>query len=362
MKVIVLCSNLEPGGAQRAAFKLTNAFVEKGLNSACWFIHKKGDSFSKLPFKLFLNKKISSPFDLVRVCSALFNELRTEKPDVVISFLPYANLIGQLIALLAGVKKRISSHRSISKRELSPVQRIFDYLWAHLGIYTDITAVSDSTKSSFSYYSRSVFKKIQVVNNGVDFVPTTLRKEECQERMGIHSTAFLMGTIGRLVESKNHLLLVDILPKLTNVLLIIVGKGELKDQLQTRANELGVKDRLIIIDQLDPELIPQFLKALDVFVMPTFFEGMSNALVEALSAGLPIVSSDVQAQRDVLIRDEDNLEAGVLLSNSKPKDWVEAIEKIRDNKQFRELLCRNALNRSKDFTMDGMTQKFVAIF
>ncbi len=332
----------------------------KGLVCQCWFMHKKSTDFTESPPIMMHNSKIASPLDVVRICTRLYRKFRVEKPDAVISFLPYANILGLFVAMACGIKIRVSSHRNLSDKELSLPLKTLDYLWAILGIYTAITAVSKSTKNSFNYYGKRIFDKIRVINNGISFYPSALSKSECRKILQIPDAAFIIGNIGRIVQQKNHKLLIDILPKLGDTLLVIVGKGELRGQLENTAKELGVLNQVFIIEELSTESIPHFLKAIDVFVMPSHFEGMSNALAEALYAGLPIVSSDVESQRDVLIREIDGLRSGVLVSNKEPKKWIDEILAIRDNDTLRKELSERALNRSKDFTVGHMADGFIA--
>ncbi|TFF38793.1 glycosyltransferase family 4 protein [Mucilaginibacter psychrotolerans] len=360
MKVVILCANYEPGGAQRAVLRLHNQLNNNNIKCICIFMHRKSMDFSDSP-TLLLEKKISSAGDVWTVCKNWSRVLKAEKPDAVISFLPYANILGQLISYFSGVKVRISSHRNLSEKELSKPIKTLDYLWAKLGIYTGITAVSKSTKNSFSYYGKAIFSKLKVINNGISFAPSALSKDECRKNLGIDQTAFIIGNVGRLVEQKNQILLINILPKLKDILLVIVGKGPLRAELDNRAAELGVKNQLLFIDELTTHQIPLFLKAIDIFVMPSNFEGMSNALAEALYAGLPIVSSDVESQSDVLLRDTDGLESGIMVSNDDPEGWIIQINAIKNDEALRTSLSERAILRSKDFTVQHMANGFITM-
>lgn len=359
MKVLILCANYEPGGAQRAAIRLYKELDSRGLTCMCSFLHRKSVDFTVPTPNVILNKKISSPFDVLTICIRLYKQLKREKPDAVISFLPYANIIGQFIALISGIKIRVSSHRNLSEKELGSVLKTIDLLWARLGVYTAITAVSKSTKKSFRYYGLNVYQKIHVINNGISFSPSGMSKTACRQKLGIPESAFIIGNVGRMVEQKNHQLLINIMPMLGDTVLVIVGKGELRPQLEERAATLGVLNRVVIIEELSTDAIPHFLKAIDVFVMPSHFEGMSNALAEALYAGLPIVSSDVESQSDVLIRDSDGLESGILVSNNDPEGWAKQILAIRNNEALRSGLSEKALIRSRDFTIEYMADGFI---
>ncbi len=361
MKVIILCSNYEPGGAQRVSLRLETALKQRGIDASCWFFHRKSDNFSKELPNLLIDRKISKVKDVGRVMLQFLKVLNHEKPDALISFLPYANTLGLFIAFLRGVKIRIASHRSESQQELSLNMRVVDFMCAFFGIYTSITAVSESTKSSFSFYPDQCFNKIKVINNGLDYTDADLSKEKCRQYFNLNGNEFIIGTIGRLVSSKNHRLLIEILPFVDKVQLVIVGKGSLKQELIEIAQKLDVSEKLTIIDEVSTIDIPRFLNAIDIFVMPTLYEGLSNALLEALHAGLPIVSSDVAAQREVLIRSSDGLKAGVLVDVSNPKEWINEVNRLKEDEAYREYFHKNALIRSLDFTLDRMADGYISL-
>jgi glycosyltransferase involved in cell wall biosynthesis len=362
MKVIILCSNYEPGGAQRVSFRLAAALNERGIETSCWFLHRRSSNFSKeLPLILY-DKKISNFKNIIQVILQLIQIIKNERPDVIISFLKYANTLGLIIAFFMGVKVRVASHRAESKLELSPIMRIIDFSCAFLGIYTSITAVSNSTKLSFSYYTNNCYNKIKVIHNGLDFSYSIHSKESCRDYFKLNKNDFIVGTVGRLVSSKNHKFLLNILPFIGNVQLVIVGEGDLKLELIDEAKKLGVLERLTIIDQVKTMDIPMFLNAIDLYVMPTLCEGLSNALLEALYAGLPILSSDIPSQREVLHRSSDGLKAGVLVDLCKSTDWINEIKRLKDDEDYRKNLQENALIRAQDFTVDRMANGYISLF
>lgn len=362
MKVMILCSNYEPGGAQRVSIRLETALRERGIDTSCWFLHRKSENFSKeLPYILY-NKKISNVKNIALVILQLIQVIKRVKPDVIISFLPYANTLGLVIACFLGVKVRIASHRNECKQELSFFMRSLDFLCAYFGVYTSITAVSESTKLSFMHYTKKCFDKIRVVNNGLDFLDSINSKEGCRNFFKFKNSEFIIGTIGRLVPQKNQLLLIELLPFIKDVHLVIVGKGEMKKELIDKAKELKVINRLTLIDEVKTVDMHTFLKAIDVFVMPSLYEGLSNAMLEALHAGLPIVSSDVPSQREVLQRTSDGLIAGVLVSLDKSNEWAKEILRLKMDKNYSEKLHQNALIRARDFTVDKMANGYIALF
>lgn len=136
-----------------------------------------------------------------------------------------------------------------------------------------------------------------VVRNGIDFKRfrnVTESKEEIRTSLGIGNNTFVIGHIGRMTAVKNHMYLVDIFKCVhednPNSLLLMIGKGPLKDQIEEKLREYGLdKDYIILSERKD---IPRLLKAMDVYVFPSLYEGLPVSLVEAQVAGVKCVVSD----------------------------------------------------------------------
>ena len=132
---------------------------------------------------------------------------------------------------------------------------------------------------------------------------------------------FVIGSVGALIPRKNHAFLVGLLPEIAEqipeAVLMIVGEGPERAALETRADELGVSDRLVLVgSQRD---VPAYLSAFDAFAFPSVHEGLGLALVEAQANGLPVVASKA-CTRDVAITDSINY-----LDLSDGGSWLHAI-------------------------------------
>lgn len=362
MKILILCSNYEPGGAQRAAIRLNRSLRSGGFTSELYFFHPKSELVVEDAPLFIREQAIRTIPDFISFIKALNHQIKTTKPDVVLSLLPFANIIGQLVAWYHRVPQRVSSHRNVSQKELSGLMKKLDQFFAQSGVYTQITAVSESTKQSFSYYNPKAYRKISVVNNGLDFVPSNKTKAECRLKFGLPTSTFIVGNIGRMVEQKNQQILIRAFAGLQDALLVIVGKGEQKEALRRLAEELNLGERLVFIEEIKSVDMPDFYNAIDVFAMPSLFEGLSNALIEALSASLPIISSDVDSQKDVLYRQSDGLMAGLTLPVDDTEAWSRAIQSLQHDEALRTQLAQKALIRSSDFSIHQMTQGFIEVF
>lgn len=136
-----------------------------------------------------------------------------------------------------------------------------------------------------------------VIENGIDFKrfkDVQTDKKEIRKMFGIPLDAFVVGHVGRFVDQKNHSFLIKIFDELCrrreDAFLLLVGAGELLNQTVQDIENLGLQNRYLILSHRSD--IPELMKAMDVFVFPSKFEGLGIVLVEAQVSGLKCVVSD----------------------------------------------------------------------
>lgn len=163
---------------------------------------------------------------------------------------------------------------------------------------------------------------------------------------------FVIGSVGALIPRKNHAFLVRILPdvirRIPNAELVVVGEGEERANLEMLANDLGIESRAHLVGS--QEDVPAFLSAFDVFAFPSVHEGLGLALVEAQANGLPVAASSA-CTRDVAITDSISY-----LDLSDEGSWLRAIveadrERVHLNKE-----------RSSQFDLDAQADLLVRLF
>ena len=158
-----------------------------------------------------------------------------------------------------------------------------------------------------SDYEKAIFAGVanptqtSIVYNGIDpdFVLNPVCRENARKIFDLSSTEFIFGNIGRLHEQKGHKYLLEAFARVTNpARLLIVGDGELRDKLSILANELEISDRVSFLGVRSD--ISEFLSAIDVFVMPSLWEGQPIALLEALALNKPCIASDVDGIPEII--------------------------------------------------------------
>ncbi len=164
-----------------------------------------------------------------------------------------------------------------------------------------IIAVSDFTRRELMQYYKVKETRIRVIHNGVDvekFKPTT-DKLRAKEELGLTPEDKAILSVGRLYARKGLFTLIEsmafVARKFKNFKLIIAGKGlsnEMK-KLMSYATKLGVKDKIVFTGYFPDKKLPRLYQAADIFAFSTFYENLPFAVLEALSTGLPVVTTRV---------------------------------------------------------------------
>lgn len=352
---VFVVTKLDPGGAQLLQLQLARDMRRRGHSVSTWFLYLEQRAYDDEPdIRLLLDRPARGPLDYAAILWRLIVLLRRQRPDAVCCALPLANLLGTLAAWLAGVPVRVATHH-YPMETISGAKRLADRLWGRLGIATRVVAVSQAVARSFARQGRRYRRRLAVIPNGVALAPRRLDRAEARRRHGLPVDDFVLGTVGRLAEQKNQWVLLDAMASVPDLHVAMVGTGPLEAELRARAAPLG--DRIHWLGALASEDIPDFLGALDLFVMPSLFEGMPLAVIEALHARLPVVASDIPTISEVVAPD-DGPPAAVLLPHDDPGAWAEAIRALAADPDRRAALAEAADRVAGQFTFEAMADAY----
>ena len=171
--------------------------------------------------------------------------------------------------------------------------------------------------------------RVKLIHNGIDtrrFRYSEESRKEIRDQYGIGEKEYVIGNVGRLCYQKNQAFLFDVLKRLReqgiSAYLMLVGEGEDEGELRRRAKQKGVSDYVFFCGV--QKAIEKYYSAFDVFAMPSWYEGLPLAGVEAQAAGLNCLFSD-RIDRQVLLTDRASF---VEIGTSKEKCWVNSILKL----------------------------------
>jgi sugar transferase (PEP-CTERM/EpsH1 system associated) len=204
--------------------------------------------------------------------------------------------------------------------------------------------------------------KVSTIPNGVDLSRfAQVGRPEAREAMGLASEAPVICTVGRLDPVKDQAGLIrafaGLLPAHPEAVLLIAGDGPCREDLTRVIAELGVADRVRLLGEC--RNVPEVLAAADVFVLPSIAEGMSNTLLEAMAAGLPVVATRVGGNPEMV---EDGV-TGRLVPIRDPGTLREALTAYVDDPHLRAVHGKASRQRAVEcFSLERMCRDYVDLY
>ena len=240
-----------------------------------------------------------------RAVQALAELLRRERIDLLHAHLYHANLIGRLAAWRAGIPCVVSIHNTYTRPKWH--RRLANWWLArrHTGA---IIAGSEEIRRDILRYDHVRPELVEVIPNAVDLSrsASALTRQAARKRLGLAAEDYVLGTVGRLEEQKGHRFLLDALDRLRaqglDAVLLLVGGGREEAALREQAARLALGERVCFLGMRDD--LGDLFRAMDLFVMPSLWEGLSLAMLSAMAAGLPVVATHVGGVPEVLGDDE----------------------------------------------------------
>lgn len=191
-------------------------------------------------------------------------------------------------------------------------------------------------------------EKCIVVPNSIDnTLFRKLDKDTCRKKLGLSLDKMIIAFVGWFVDRKGSLRVSQALDEIPekDVYSLFIGSGP----------EEPTNENILFKGKVNHDDVPLYLNAADAFVLPTLQEGCCNAVVEAMACGLPIISSDLPFNWDVLNRDNS-----IMVDPLNVEEIKQAIIKLRDNIKLRESMSVAALNMAKELTIQERAAKILS--
>lgn len=232
----------------------------------------------------------------VRIPLRLYNLFRRHQPDAIVTYLIVADIFGRFAGRGAGIKAVIESHRS----------NLFGPPWRHqLDRFTrwlvdHYVAQTDAAKELLQKTLRIAPHQITVIGNAVEYTAASQDRTITRRQQGIGQHDFVITAVANLKPEKHLDTIIRAVAQLhsrfPNLHVWFVGDGPERSTLKRLAHLLP--DHIHFFGLRND--VPDLLAASDMFVLPTVIEGMSNALLEAMAAGLPCITTDIPANHGII--------------------------------------------------------------
>lgn len=358
-KILHLITGLEVGGAEMMLLKTLPLLQSEFDNHVCC-IRGHGPIGARLeaagvPVSYL---ELRSPFDF-GVILRFRKIVREFQPEILVTYLIHADLFGRIFGRLFGIRKIICSQRG--KLLQWEFLRILDRWTASL--VTKYIVQTEVAKKELSKVLRVSTKKFQVIPNAIDLTEFDFYLDEKQKKttLDIPDNHTVITCVSNLRRGKGHEYLLQAFERIfqthRDLTLLIVGNGERMNELIDLVSSYASKENIKFLGNRTD--VKDILRISDIFVLPTLGEGMSNAIMEAMASGIPIVTTDIPENRELI---ENNV-SGVLVFPKDSENLAITLKTMANDPLLRKRLgvaARRVLEEK--FSLPIITEKLSGLF
>jgi glycosyltransferase involved in cell wall biosynthesis len=358
------------GGAQKVLLDQAYWFHERGHNVTVAFLYDKERfhrrwqdtfAFPIVDLKGFQKNRsaLLNGWSILKALWLLWRLLRRKKFDVIETFTHDSNMFALPLAWLARVPVRIASHHGMIEGFSGWREKIHAWMINH-DLAQRIVCVSEMTRQ-IAIKEGVQAERVLVIQNGIRPVPIEgVDRPRVRKEAGIQEQDVFLLSVGRLVYSKAHEYLIAAMPEVLrqfpNVKVGICGDGVLRADLEAQIQSLGLSSSVKLLGMSDR--VASYLASADVFVMPSRSEGLPIALLEAMSAGLPIIVTKVEGVNEVIVDGEQ----GLLVPIGDVDALARAILQLLHDPAMRARMGHSSKQRMAEFySIDHMGERYLAL-
>ena len=196
--------------------------------------------------------------------------------------------------------------------------------------------------------------KIEVIPNGVNLEEFRPAKQKPE------MTPLRLITVGRLSETKRVDKLIRAIETFKkqdiHLILTIVGTGALIKQLEQMVSDRNLNDQIEMTGRVSPEQMPELYENAHIYVSATMQEGMSNAMLEAMASGLPIVTTRCEGVEELI---DGN---GIVLDDAEPESFAAAIKSLSSNPDKYQMMSEKAISKASKFTWANTAIQYIELY
>lgn len=374
-KVLHVIETLEAGGAQRIIFQLCTSGDHSKIKGSVCGIHEGGpyealfrDAHIDIHVLQFPRRSILQlPFfflDVIKIFYRLSWILKNQGIDLIHAHLPDSSMLSIVTGYLCRTPVVITIHnnKTLPERQAPYRDRIRTAIEKFLFRRANaLIAVGNDVKDTQQVVLGSDIPIVAVFNGvDVDRFTKSINVEDVSAQLGFPLSCTLLLTVGRLETQKGHSILLKAAAELSRrsipVELLWVGTGSLQNSLKIEAASLGVSENIHFLGHRDD--VEKILAASDIFVLPSLYEGIPVALLEAMAAGKPIVATDIKGNRELI---ENGID-GFLVPEQNHLDLAEAIALMIADSERACIMGQAAREKSKLFSLSQMIKKTEEVY
>jgi len=369
-EILFVIGSLGIGGAERHLATVLPELVKAKWSISVYSLQGYGPLYDQLkaggvdvilpPVRRTVRRTaLTAPLRLFVAGGHLFAIMVRRRPAIVHFFLPEAYLLGGPLALLAGVPVRVMSRRSLNVYQ------------AERMLYRGVEKILHRWMTAVLGNSRSVVRQLRdegvpesrlgLIYNGIETADGTVRSSRARVRaaLNIPDAALVIVVVGNLIRYKGHVDLLDALKRAKSRLpadwkLLLVGRDDgMGAELRSMTEQMGLADNVLFLGLRNDT--PSLLEASDIGILCSHQEGFSNAVLEGMAAGLPMIVTDVGGNPEAVV---DGV-TGLVVPPRDPMHLAETIMRLADNSAMRRQLGEAGRERVVEhFSLKQCVQKY----
>lgn len=356
MKILYVITQAEIGGAQKYVLDLARAFngtVVSGTDSQ--ELANRAQEIGVKYLGLPELKRNISPFLNIAAILALRKIYREIKPDIVHLNSSMAGFLGSLAAVGLKTKVIYTAHGFVFNESLPRFKKM-TYIWLEkfASKFRDkIITVSDYDYNSALRYKIAPKAKLITIHNGLE-QKDFLTKEDALHALRLPSDKFIIGTIANAYPTKGIETLLKAINLLDNqtkqdLIYVLIGDGPEMPKYKAYITKHNLTNNIRLLGNMPNA--SKYLKAFNIFVLPSIKEGFPYAILEAMQAGVPIIASKVGGIPEAIV------DAGIQTNPDDPQGLSIAIAKLLNNPDTQTILAKKSLERAKAFSLENMLSR-----
>ncbi len=308
-----------------------------------------------------------TPYSLnnIKAFKQLIDYIKKEKIDFIHCNTPVGGILGRLVGEKCNVKKIIYQVHGFHFYKGAPLKNWLIYYpiekWLAKKTDVIITINKEDYKRAKNFKLKKDGKIYYVPGVGIDLSRYTKNQTSRQlkrKELELKETDVAIFSVGELNKNKNNKVIIEAIARLkeTNIHYFLCGKGPLEPKLKKLVKKKNLEKRIHFLGYRTD--VDELLHAADIFVMPSFREGLSRSIMEAMACGLPCLISNIRGNSDLIQEDI----GGYLLDPNDIDGFAYAIEKCIRQPELRRKMKNNNINKIKDFSIDIVVDKLIDIY
>lgn len=366
IRIMHVVNNLGKGGLENGLVNLIQQMDPHVFEHVVCTIRGLGPNVERLPLERVqvVNLADGASSSLVQM-PALGRAMRRFRPDIV-----HSRNWGAIEAVLAARLVRTgavvhSEHGFETKASAKEPRRRVYFRRLAYELADRVLAVSHQLRDLHARRTGFPARKITVIHNGVDpgrFFADLESRARVRRELGVAESDFCIGCVANLVPVKDHATLLESAAALAEHVpawrLLIIGEGPEEPKLKAFvAAHPAWKDRVSFLGS--SSRVPELLRAMDVFVLPSLAEGICNSLLEAMSTGVAVIAADVGGNPEVVV----DHESGLLFPAGDVSSLTNHLLRVATQPPLRAQLGQRALERVRsEFSIDSMVRAYEQLY